>query len=259
MKPSPSPLSPTPAAAGRSAAWLGFAADTLFAIGLTLILSLAGGVIWALIAAARGLDMATPGVLVQMAMAVIATGGTAVLLYLLRRRASDAEKMASLQAIYRSSTWGWTLLAGAAVFLGSSLVSWLFAQFTDQPTPSNMALMEQARAQYPLLLVLFAVGLAPFYEELLFRRVLFGRLAAAGMVLPGIVLSSLLFALSHEIPGLGDHGWAAMLQLWLVYGGMGAVFAWLYQRTGTLLAPIVAHAINNGVALTMLMLGLSAS
>ena len=259
MKPSPSPLSPAPAAAGRSAAWLGFAADTLFAIGLTLILSLAGGVIWALIAAARGLDMAAPGVLVQMAMAVIATGGTAVLLYLLRRRASDAEKLASLQAIYRPSTWGWTLLAGAAVFLGSSLVSWLFAQFTDQPTPSNMALMEQARAQYPLLLVLFAVGLAPFYEELLFRRVLFGRLAATGMVLPGIVLSSLLFALSHEIPGLSGHDWAAMLQLWLVYGGMGAVFAWLYQRTGTLLAPIVAHAINNGVALTMLMLGLSAS
>ena len=38
---------------------------------------------------------------------------------------------------------------------------------------------------------------------------------------------------------------------------MGAVFAWLYQRTGTLLAPILAHAVNNGAALIMLMLGLS--
>jgi uncharacterized protein len=259
MKSQPSSLSPAPDVAARSAAWLGFAADALFAIGLMLILSLCGGVVWAVIASARGLDMATPGVLVQMAMAVIATGGTAVLLYLLRRRASEAEKMASVHAIYRPSTWGWTVLAGALVFVGSSLVSWLFAQFSDQPTPSNMALMEQARAQYPLLLVLFAVGLAPLYEELLFRRVLFGRLAAAGLVWPGIVLSSLLFALSHEIPGLSGHGWAAMLQLWLVYGGMGAVFAWLYQRTGTLLAPIVAHAINNGVALSLLMLGLSAS
>ena len=259
MKPQPSPLSPATDVAARNAAWLGFAADAMFAIGLMLILSLAGGIVWAVIAAARGLDMAAPGVLVQMAMAVIATGGTAVLLYLLRRRASDAEKLASLQAIYRASTWGWTLLAGVAVFVGSSLVSWLFSQFSTQPTPSNMALMEQARAQYPLLLVLFAVGLAPLYEELLFRRVLFGRLAAAGMVLPGIVLSSLLFALSHEIPGLSGHGWVAMLQLWLVYGGMGAVFAWLYHRTGTLLAPMVAHAINNGVALSLLMLGVSAS
>lgn len=257
MKPHPSPLRPAVDVAARNAAWLGFAADSLFAIGLMLILSLAGGIVWALIAAARGLDMASPGVLVQMAMAVIATGGTAVLLYLLRRRASQAEKQASLQAIQRPSTWGWAVLAGAAVFVGSSVLSWLFAQFSNQPTPSNMALMEQARAQYPVLLVLFAVGLAPLYEELLFRRVLFGRLAAAGMVLPGIVLSSLLFAFSHEIPGLSGHGWMAMLQLWLVYAGMGMVFAWLYQRTGTLLAPIVAHAINNGAALSVLMLGLT--
>ena len=244
-------------ASAKRLAWLGFTADSLLAIGLTLILSLLAGIIWALLAKARGLDLTTPGVLAQMAMAVIATGGTAVLLYLLRRRASEAEKQVSLQAICRPSTWGWAVLAGVAVFLCSSLLSWLFAQFSNQPTPSNMALMEQARAQYPLLLVLFAVGLAPMYEELLFRRVLFGRLAAAGMVLPGIVLSSLLFAFSHEIPGLGGHGWMAMLQLWLVYAGMGAAFAWLYQRTGTLLAPIVAHAINNGAALGVLMLGLA--
>lgn len=243
-------------ASAKRLAWLGFTADSLLAIGLMLILSLLAGIIWAVLAKARGLDLATPGVLVQMAMAVIATGGTAVLLYLLRRRASAAEKQASLQAIHRPATWGWALLAGVAVFVGSSLVSWLFAQFSNQPTPSNMALMEQARAQYPVFLVLFAVGLAPLYEELLFRRVLFGRLAAAGMVLPGIVLSSLLFAFSHEIPGLSGHGWMAMLQLWLVYGGMGAAFAWLYQRTGTLLAPILAHAINNGAALCVLMLGL---
>lgn len=243
-------------ASDKRLAWLGFTADSLLAIGLMLILSLLAGIIWAVLAKARGLDLATPGVLVQMAMAVIATGGTAVLLYLLRRRASAAEKQASLQAIHRPATWGWALLAGVSVFVGSSLVSWLFAQFSNQPTPSNMALMEQARTQYPVLLVLFAVGLAPLYEELLFRRVLFGRLAAAGMVLPGIVLSSLLFAFSHEIPGLSGHGWMAMLQLWLVYGGMGAAFAWLYQRTGTLLAPILAHAINNGAALCVLMLGL---
>lgn len=256
MKSRLSPTSPQlPMPASPSAAWLGFAADALFAIGLMLILSLLAGIVWALAVGASGQSATAPGILVQMAMAVVATGGTAVLLYLLRRRATDAEKASSLQAIYRPSTWGWTALAGAGVFAGSALVSWLFSQFSDQPTPSNMALMQQARDQYPVLLVIFAVGLAPFYEELLFRRVLFGRLAAAGLVVPGIVLSSVLFALSHEIPGLSGHGWGAMLQLWLIYGAMGAVFAWLYQRTGTLLAPMVAHAINNGAALTMLMLG----
>ena len=47
------------------------------------------------------------------------------------------------------------------------------------------------------LVVLFAVVLAPLYEELLFRRVLFGRLWHAGWPVLGIALSSVIFALVH--------------------------------------------------------------
>jgi hypothetical protein len=45
---------------------------------------------------------------------------------------------------------------------------------------------------------------------------------------------------------------AGIAQLWLVYGGMGAAFCWLYRRTGTLWAAITAHALNNAVALAAL-------
>lgn len=243
-----------------AAAWVGFAADVLLAIGLMLLLSLAAGIGWALVQGAAGNTASlTPGVLAQMGMAVLATGGTAVILYLARRRASEAEKAASLAAMYRSRTWVMALLTGAGVFVGSLLVSWLFSRFSGAPTPSNAGLMLKARDQYPLFLMVFAVGLAPFYEELLFRRVLFGRLALAGRVLPGLVLSSLLFALSHELPGVSGQGWAGMLQLWLIYGGMGAAFAWLYHRTGTLAAPIAAHALNNAAALAGLMLGMTSA
>jgi hypothetical protein len=38
-----------------------------------------------------------------------------------------------------------------------------------------------------------------------------------------MVLSSLAFALVHELPGW--QGLARMPQLWLVYGGMGMAFA----------------------------------
>lgn len=241
-----------------TAAWVGFAADVLLTIGLILLLSLAGGIGWALIQGATGnTSSLTPGVLAQMGMAVLATGGTALILYLTRRRATEAEKAASLAAMYRPRTWGLTLLTGAMVFLGSLAISWLFSRFSGNPTPSNVGLMLQAREQYPLLLVLFAVVLAPFYEELLYRRVLFGRLAVAGRVLPGLLISSLLFALSHELPGISGQGWGGMLQLWLIYGGMGAAFAWLYHRTGTLAAPVAAHALNNAAALAGLMLGMT--
>ena len=122
-----------------------------------------------------------------------------------------------------------------------------------EPVPTNLALMEQAITRFPWFLALFAVVLAPAYEELLFRRVLFGRLWQAGRPVLGIVLSSLAFALVHEIPGTSANGPWEIAQLWLVYGGMGAAFAWLYQRTGTLWAPIAAHALNNGIALVALM------
>lgn len=67
-----------------------------------------------------------------------------------------------------------------------------------------------------------------------------------------MLLSSLAFALVHEIPGTSANGPLEIAQLWLVYGGMGAAFAWLYQRTGTLWAPIVAHGLNNAIALAAL-------
>ncbi|MCW4455344.1 CPBP family intramembrane metalloprotease [Flavobacterium sp. MXW15] len=199
-------------------------------------------------------QMGQPGALAQILMALIATSSAALLLYFWRRRASAAERQASHRAARRPATWGWTLLIAAAVFTGSSLIGWLAKQGGVEPLPTNLPLMQQAISQYPVFLVVFAVLLAPAYEELLFRRVLFGRLWAAGRPLLGMVLSSAAFALVHEIPGSSGNGPLEILQLWLIYGGMGAAFAWLYQRTGTLWAPVAAHALNNAIALGALVL-----
>lgn len=196
--------------------------------------------------------MGTPGALAQLLIALVSTGGAALLLYFLRRRATVAERSASRQAARRGSTWAWTLLVATCVFAGSSLIGWLGKSFGIEPAPTNQPLMEQAMAHYSLFLVVFAVLLAPAYEELLFRRVLFGRLCSAGRPWLGMVLSSLAFALLHEIPGTSGNGPLEILQLWLVYGGMGAAFAWLYRKTGTLWAAIAAHALNNAVALALM-------
>src|SRR3546814_10157648 len=103
-------------------------------------------------------------------------------------------------------------------------------------------------ARNPALLLLVVALLAPAYEELLFRRVLFGRLWAAGRPLLGIVLSSAAFACMHELPGTGGNGLLAGALLWTCYAMMGALFAWVYRRTGTLWAAIGAHAVNNLIA-----------
>ena len=68
-------------------------------------------------------------------------------------------------------------------------------------------------------------------EELFFR--------AALLPLCGILLSSLLFGLLHVSPRETFLGWV----LWATI--MGVVFGGLYVASGTLLAPIIAHAAIN--------------
>ena len=68
----------------------------------------------------------------------------------------------------------------------------------------------------------------------------------------GLILSSLVFALVHELPGLNGKPADSTLFLILVYTGMGGIFAWVYRRTGTLWAPIAAHILNNAIALAVL-------
>lgn len=268
--PSPRPV-PTPAAgtAPLLPPLLGFGIDVLIATGLLLSLSVAGFALWGVFrgvsavqaAKAQGLTLSSseimatigqPGVLVQLLTALVSTASPALLLYYWRRRATADEHRASRAAARRVSTWGWTALIAVGVFLLSNLVSVAASALGIKPVPTNLPLMEEAIKQWPLALVVFAVAIAPAYEELLFRRVLFGRLLAAGRPWLGILLSSAIFALVHEVPGVSGNGPAAIAQLWLVYGGMGAAFAWLYWRTGTLWAPIVAHGVNNATALAAL-------
>jgi len=263
--PSPPPLRKAGSPVAAFLIDVGLAAVIL--MGLSLLAGLAWGlyrgVIVGMQAAAAGdaapdanalsTQLGQPGPLAQILMALVATGGAALILYFWRRRATLPERETSHRALRSGATWGWTLLVAALVIIGSNGIAFLARQAGVEPVPTNLDLMNRAVDQFPLFLMLFAVVLAPAYEELLFRRVLFGRLWQAGRPLLGIVLSSLAFALVHEIPGTSDNGPLEIAQLWLIYGGMGAAFCWLYQRTGTLWAPIAAHALNNAVALTLLM------
>jgi hypothetical protein len=140
------------------------------------------------------------------------------------------------------------MLAAVATLLLVQVVSWAAARWGPGLTPSNLAVLEPGAAQWPWVMFGFAVLVAPLYEELLFRRVLFARLWRAGRPWLALVLSSLAFAFVHEPPGLGSNGPGTTALLWVVYAGMGAVFAWSYRRTGSLWTPIGAHALHNFVS-----------
>jgi membrane protease YdiL (CAAX protease family) len=78
----------------------------------------------------------------------------------------------------------------------------------------------------------------------------------------GLVASSVLFGLWHVLPTWNDTGRATALaaaggqRVLVVLGTVvatgiaGAVFAWLRRRSGSLLAPVLAHLAVNAAALT---------
>ena len=243
------PASADPARPSLLAGLGGFAIDLFLAVAALLAFALLGGAAWTFVLGLQGVpaDRAAPGPGAMIVLSLFATGLAAVLVYALRRPASRAERRASLRAWRNPWTYSWVALAVIAS-VGFSALAGLTAQSLQiEMRPSN-AVLGAAIRNHPLLLLLFATLVAPAYEELLFRRVLFGRLWAAGRPGLGLVLSSLAFALVHEPPGLGASHGLGMALLWAVYAFMGAVFAWVYRQTGSLWAAYAAHALNNLIA-----------
>ena len=247
----------------------GFFLDLLIAIVTLLFLSVVCGVAWGVVVGVRAAlengasltagdlmqALRAPAPFLLILMTLVSTGGAALLLYFWRRRASPLERTVSFQAVCRPGTWAWAILAGATTFLFSALLSGVAQHFLQiAPEPSNAVLIQEVLRTHPMFLVVFVVLLAPAYEELLFRRVLFGRLWAAGRPWLGLLMSSAVFALMHEIPGVSNNIWPATVLLWLIYGFMGAVFAAVYWRTRTLWAAYAAHALNNALALAVMKL-----
>lgn len=89
---------------------------------------------------------------------------------------------------------------------------------------------------------LFAVVIAPFCEELLFRGVLYNALKRRfghGWAAP---VSGAIFALVHAST-LG------FIPRWVI----GWLLANMYHRSGSLWVPVIAHAMNNALAFFMLL------
>jgi membrane protease YdiL (CAAX protease family) len=243
-----------------------FALDVVLAVVLSFSAMLLGLLGWAgwrgvqlarthggmIDAQALQANVGAPPVLFLIVATLVSTGGTALLLYFWRRRATITEQKQSRANTRLPRTWFWALATGISTFLFSAVMSGSGRALGLDLEPSNLDVIKAGFAQYPVFLGLFAVVLAPMYEELLFRRVLFGRLWHAGWPVLGLVLSSLVFALVHEMPGLNGKPLTSTLFLVLVYSGMGAMFAGVYRLTGTLWAPIAAHILNNALALAVL-------
>lgn len=102
---------------------------------------------------------------------------------------------------------------------------------------SSQAYRKVADRQYG---VAFAVGLvlygliSPFAEEMVFRGVIYNRLRHLYNPAVGIIVSGMLFGAFHGNPVQGLYG-----------ASLGMLMAYLYEKSGSFLIPLLFHAVAN--------------
>lgn len=127
-----------------------------------------------------------------------------------------------------------------APLLGGLLTQWLAHGHTV--TQDIQHLGTSTPLALRLMLAAIAVSIGPLTEEMLFRGVLLSALTARCRVGGSVAISAMAFALVH-LPGM-QWQWYALPDLALLAGGL----AWLRIRSGSLWPSVLAHGVNNLVA-----------
>jgi hypothetical protein len=136
---------------------------------------------------------------------------------------------------------GWGVVAWIGASLASAAVVALLeaigVEIEPQAAEQALGLVE------PWVAVLAIVVLAPIAEELFFRGVVFNAYLRERGPRLAYIGSAALFAVIHL-------SIVALLPIFL----LGLALAWVYDRTGSLLAPIVMHAVVNGISVAIALL-----
>jgi uncharacterized protein len=128
-------------------------------------------------------------------------------------------------AVVAAGLWGEWVMGRAAEFLNlnNHWTEWFDQDLVwGAPQVLTVSLLEY-------------VVFAPIFEELAFRGLLFAMLRRRLQFLPAALISTSLFALAHGYSLIGF-----ISVFW-----SGFLWAWLYERTGSLIPGMIAHAMNN--------------
>lgn len=131
------------------------------------------------------------------------------------------------------------VLLFAWIGVGYCLANWL-----DKTPIAFMAELASEQSFYALLILV--VVIAPIYEELLFRGLIFGLISQATFknkqtqAFWAIMISSVLFTLVHL-----QYDWFGLGLIFV----LAVLLGWVRYRSGSIVIPIILHSINNGLAM----------
>ena len=162
--------------------------------------------------------------------------------FFFRSRRINLRQSIGLDILPAGQALRWGIVFGCAslppVLLINLATDRISRLFHFQPSEQDIALLFRTTDSTALLITLtiFAVVLAPVFEEFLFRGFAYPALKQRIGPWPAMAIVSAVFALSHfHAPSL-----PALMLL-----AIGLVLA--YELTGSLITPITMHAVFNGV------------
>lgn len=140
-------------------------------------------------------------------------------------RAQLGRLIGAVLAVVAAGLWGELVMERAATALN------LTTHWTEWFDPNLVWASGSALTVSLLEYVVFA----PIFEEIAFRGLLYAILRRRLSFVPAALLSASVFALAH---GYGLIGFVSVL--W-----SGFLWAWIYEKTGSLIPGMIAHAMNN--------------
>lgn len=141
------------------------------------------------------------------------------------KNANHGQLACIIVAVIAAGLWGEWVLGRAAEILN------LTNHWTEWFDPN----LVWASAPKLTVSLLEYVIFAPIFEELAFRGLLYATLRRRLAFFPAAIVSTSIFALAHGYSLIGF-----ISVFW-----SGFLWAWIYERTGSLIPGMVAHAMNN--------------
>jgi membrane protease YdiL (CAAX protease family) len=141
---------------------------------------------------------------------------------------------------FRSSALGWVF----AAFVAYLVLTSIYTVLVDPPSEQLPTGLDKADENLLLAIAtgMLLVVVAPFAEEMFFRGFLYQAFRNSFGVLPGALLSAVIFGAIH-------FEFFKLVQLAI----LGVILALLFEKTQSLWPPIMLHAVNNALAFAVLM------
>jgi len=150
-------------------------------------------------------------------------------------------------SFWQTAKWRWPSTLWPYVAIGVALSVIIQIASTFLPIPKSLPIDQFFKTTHAAwVLTIFGVTIAPFFEELFFRGLLYPVLYRRTGFFAAAVITSVLFAFTHE--GQLAHAWAPLLVLFIV----GMVLTWVRARTQSVACSFLVHSGYNAFLFGMI-------